>query len=301
MKKSSREYELKKKKSEQNDIYNLFSAIEEKKDEEIFYLTQVVGIEPNTKLIRNQHYSVEESERYFPKSFPFDYITLAAKYAWHGNEAQIQYLLEKLDFDFWSPSINGRNPIWLSMLARNYNTLDYLKNKVPSNFEINILNSRSGKGEHDISCKRYTMLMEAVMARCVDGVRFLVSYSTLNINAKDRDGRNALHLNLMQSPYEEEDKEIAKLLIEREIALNEPDIYGLSAKAYALTDEKRLNLEANNIDIFVPSKNQEIAKAIMDDLEAKRMHIQLQANESEFIQIQKSRLPKFKPKFSGNN
>lgn len=110
---------------------------------------------------------------------------------------------------------------------------------------------------------RRTRLMAAVLVRDEHAVGDLLR-RRVKVNQYDRAGRTALHHNLAQVPYTDEDAVIARLLLAEGANPNVEDNDGIPAHALAKTDEQKALMDGYRIGAVTDEVRRKIEEAAAD-------------------------------------
>ena len=134
------------------------------------------------------------------------------------------------------------------------------------------------------------------MARNVDAVAGILGQRGLDLAAVDKDGRTALHLNFLQSPYGPEDQQIGQMLIDYGAPAGAEDHDGVSVAALAETPDQNTLISRAKLQAVAEDARKKAA-AQRAELDAIRQgQVPMQTDEADFEQIKRPVIFK-KPRF----
>ena len=273
---------------QQQTLVRLFEALEQQ-DDAVLKKVVDLGLAMDTPLVRDGEQSHPSAGRLFPEGYPWSTMTPMGWAAWHGD-VDVMSRLISLGADPWLPAAGGRDALWLVTLGGHPGALEFLMGQVPAETGGSFWNARSSGG------KRHTRLMEAVMARNVDAVAGILGQRGLDLAAVDKDGRTALHLNFLQSPYSPEDQQIGQMLIDYGAPAGAEDHDGVSVAALAETPEQNTLISRAKLQAVAEDARKKAA-AQRAELDAMRQgQVPMQTDEADFEQIKRPVIFK-KPRF----
>lgn len=272
----------------QQALVRMFEALSKGDDVSLYKIIEQ-GIAVDSPLHRDGESSHPLAGNFFPEGFPWNRITAMGWAAWVGDIGSMEKLLE-LGADPWLAAAGGRDCLWLAGLGGNPESYRFLESKLPDTLGAGFWNARSVGG------MRYTRLMEMVMARNVEAVVSVLGRPGVDIQAVDKTGRTALHLNLLQSPYTSEDEQIGRLLVDYGAPVRAEDHDGVSPAALADTPEQQALMKVAGL-MEVAEEARKKALAQRQELEALRSGpVPLSEDDADFAPIRK--IPKMnRPKF----
>lgn len=272
----------------QQAMVRLFESLE--KDDRVALKSLLdQGIAIDNLLIKEGETSHPTAERFFPEDFPYSSMTAMGWAAWNGDIDVMERLIN-LGADPWLSAAGGRDSLWLAGLGRNPKSWEFLEAKVPDYVGPGFWNARSAGG------MRHTRLMEMVTAANVDAVAGILSNAGVDVMAVDKVGRTALHLNMLQAPYTDDDQQIGRMLIDYGAPVRAEDHDGVSPAALADTPEQQALMNVAGLkEIAEEARAKAIAQK--EEIEAQKQgHKPLSEDDADFVQIKK--MPKMnRPKF----
>lgn len=272
----------------QQALVRLFEALE--RDDRVALKALIdQGISVDSLLLKDGETSHPTAERFFPENFPCSSITAMGWAAWNGDIDVMERLIN-LGADPWLAAAGGRDSLWLAGLGGNPKSWEYLEDKVPDFAGPGFWNARAAGG------MRHTRLMEMVTSANVDAVAGILSNPGVDVEAVDKVGRTALHLNMLQSPYTDNDQQIGRMLIDYGAPVKAEDHDGVSPAALADTPEQQALMNVAGLREIAEEARIKAAEQ-KAELEALRQgHKTLSKDDADFEQIKK--MPKMnRPKF----
>lgn len=272
----------------QQAIVRLFEALDKRDDVALRTLMER-GIAPDSPLYKDGEISDPTAVKYFPENFPWSSITAMGWAAWTGKIDAMEKLIA-LGADPWLAAAGGRDSLWLAGLGGNPDALKFLEEHIPENASAGFWNARSTGG------MRRTRLMEMVTARNVDAVDLCISGRGIDLHAVDKMGRTALHLNMLQDPYTDEDQQIGRMLVDYGAPVRVEDHDGVSPAALATSPEQEAIMRVAGL-MEVAEEARLKAMAVKAEEQAlKNGPVPLSPDDADFTQIRK--MPKMnRPKF----
>ena len=250
----------------------------------------------------------------FPPAYPYRGLTPVGWAALTGNVKALT-LLESLGADLWTPVESGRDALWLASLgvgglgklaprstagphvpvqpdtfqaggdSNHVLAWDWLYDRLPDWIGRGFWNAQAADRMHR------SRLQEAVLARALPAVQAIAPKADLS--AVDREGRTALHLNLLQTPYTDDDQAIGRLLVQYGAPPRQQDHEGISPAALAQEPAQKALID-NAVLLEITHQEYEAAQALRAerDAEPTREPGAKDPSEPDFAQI--NRPPVFK-------
>lgn len=215
---------------EQLRLYHVFRAVAASKWEEAdTRLREGVSIDSALILNENDPAAMPRCSDFVPDGFAGDRITLLGWAAMMGDEAAFEWALRR-GAAVQTPIFQGRDAAWLATDAGNSTMATRLL----------VLGALPSLRLADGS--RRTRLIAAVVARSTDVVRSLLA-KKVAVEVYDGAGRTPLYWNMLQSPYNETDALIGRLLLAEGANPNAEDLEGVPAHALAEEELQQSLLE----------------------------------------------------------
>lgn len=264
---------------QQQTLVRLFEALEQQ-DDTMLRRIMDLGLAIDTPLLKDGETSHPTAPRFFPEGYPSSTITPMGWAAWNGDIDVMERVIS-LGADPWLAAAGGRDALWLVTLGGNPAALDFLTQHIPPEVGPAFWNARSTGG------KRHTRLMEAVMARNVEAVAGIVGQRGLDLQAVDKDGRTALHLNFLQNPYEAADQQIGQMLIDYGAPAGAEDHDGVSPAALANGPEQEALISRARLQAVAEEARRKAAEQRAEVEALRQGKVSTPADDADFEQIKR--------------
>ncbi len=159
-------------------------------------------------------------------------MTPLAMAALTNNIEMIEYLY-RAGADIGRRFANGKDAAWVAMESFKFEAF-YLLMSMGASLSIRLTDTKE------------TRLIAATKNSDVRSVIFLIKKKA-NPNDYDEEGKTALHYNLAKNPYEEDDAQIARLLLEEGCDPNTVDIDDVPAHEFAESEYAKTILHGYNL------------------------------------------------------